>query len=449
MTVDWRLVIGWLVEVGVLTSVLLASLRRVGDRSLLLLTLGSFALRLLMGEGLFMVSALRLPLLADLQIPGGFWKFGPDALGYHREAQTVAAILRGAPAGVGVTELLAWPVGVVYWVFGETLAHALVLNAALGAGCAALVFLTGLWGGLTRRAAIQAAALVAFWPSSFAWSGQLLKEPLEWFGILAVFAGCAGLLRTRPSAAPPFFLGMVVLIAGGTHLVGAIQFFQAATLTAAIGAGLLFWTASRPRHCVMQTAASAAVVLLAMAAGGFSVLLWRPFPPPRPLVMESACRPATPLLRVREAYRMSGGATQVDPGVILRTCGDLIRYIPRSLSLVFIEPLPHWWGPGASVGSARYLSGLDAVLLWVLLPGSLAGIVRAVRRSDGGNAIIMFSVLLLGTILGLIVTNFGTLFRLRLQILLPAAVLAADGWDLLRRVRHDSRGDSRPSEEVH
>jgi hypothetical protein len=40
------------------------------------------------------------------------------------------------------------------------------------------------------------------------------------------------------------------------------------------------------------------------------------------------------------------------------------------------------------------------------------------------------------------VTNFGTLFRIRLQVVLPAALLAVDGWSILlaRRRPGDTAG---------
>src|SRR5690349_8139193 len=87
-----------------------------GGRPLLLLTILSFFVRALIGEALFVISVLRLPLFASLQYAEGFWMMGPDAKPYH---DTAVALLAGTfdgtyQPGVNFSEIL---VG-VYALFG-------------------------------------------------------------------------------------------------------------------------------------------------------------------------------------------------------------------------------------------------------------------------------------------------------------------------------------------
>ncbi len=433
-----RLIGGWLLEAALLAALLTWTARRVGGCRLLRLTLGSFGLRLAVGEGLYLISLLRLPVFPGQQVPGGFWAFATDAIRYDAQARAVAALLTGRPPGVPVTEVLLWPVGVAYAVFGDTLAHGILLNAAVAASCVPLAYLTAAWAGLAPRAALGAAALVGFWPSSLAWSGTLLKDPLRWLAVFLMLAGSAGLLSVRSPPSPGQVLGRGLLVLAGAHLSAMNQFPQAVAVASAVLFASFVWLGRQRGTALRQAVAATAALTLALAAGTSSYLLWRPIRPlwrpirPAPVRIRIICPPAAPLLRVRESFRQAGGATQVDPDVQFTSCADLIAYVPRAYSLIFVEPLPRWWARGASVGAFRYFSAADAVLLWVLLPGLVRGLAAAWRRREtGGGIVVVAPVLLVGLVLGFVVTNFGTLFRIRLQVLLPAVLLAADGWTAL------------------
>src|SRR5690348_3301407 len=73
------LIFGWCVECALLVVLLLALCRLVRDRLITTLTMVAFAVRLAAAEALYAISALHLPLMRSLQLPGGFWSFGYDA----------------------------------------------------------------------------------------------------------------------------------------------------------------------------------------------------------------------------------------------------------------------------------------------------------------------------------------------------------------------------------
>jgi hypothetical protein len=158
------------------------------------------------------------------------------------------------------------------------------------------------------------------------------------------------------------------------------------------------------------------------------------------------CPYLRPLLEARSGYVNMGGFSQVDSELAFKTCKQLLAYAPKALMLTLLAPMPtQWLQPGGSVGFARYFSAIDAVLLWLLFPGLVVGLALAVIQPRGARGIIAVYVIALGLVLGLVVSNFGSLFRLRLQVILPAAVLAVDGWTwLVTELR--SRLDARASE---
>src|SRR4051794_31373524 len=79
---DPRTVVGWAVEAALLAALLYVLARRVGFGSTVGVTLGSFALRVLVGEGLYFISLLHLPFLDQAQSGSGFWNLAPDAESY-------------------------------------------------------------------------------------------------------------------------------------------------------------------------------------------------------------------------------------------------------------------------------------------------------------------------------------------------------------------------------
>lgn len=521
------MILRWLLEVALLVGALGYLARRIDRGVLVLVTLGSFALRLLVGEGLYLISARHLPLLSSSQLPNGLWSFASDAVQFDAAGKEIAARLAAsepqAIGGHGFNELI----GGLYFVFGPTPPTMLAFNAACAAACVPLAWLLARQAQMPRSGSLAAALLLALWPSSFAWSGQVLKDPLEWLGTFACLAGgslliterldkwsaLAGLalflggglsmvvlrgyalvvfgfglavvlvvflVRHRSKLAKSAWLtaaGLALILTAGTvvnrgtlgTVVGSVlrdSFLQAASpVASSVGFHV---QAPQPADQAAFTAAELAVwdarpdirayyrqqfptlspieamdvwlrrddvhVNIERYAGELTGLDYvsGQFPPVQPHGIE-VCPPLSRLIAVRLRFNANGGGSLLGQGELFRSCGDIVADIPHAFAMAFLFPLPSAWVAGGSVGAVRYFSALDAVVLWLLLPGLIAGAANGFRRSDGVNAAIVVGALLLGAGMGLAVTNFGTLFRLRLEIILPAIVLASDGWILLLR----------------
>ncbi len=495
-----------LLELAIFAGALWWAARRIDGRVLVGITLGSFALRLLIGEGLYFASLLHAPLLREAQLPGGFWSFASDAASFDAAGKHVAAALPyQGPAAIaphGVYEL----VGTLYFLFGSNPSTVLIFNAGCSAACVLFVWILTCQAGMPRQAVVAAALLAAIWPSSFAWSGQLLKDSWEWFGTFAVLGGAALVLsegsliagvgcllaggaitwilrgyalvgfgvglavalvaflfRNRDAWPRPAVLG-VVLVAGLALNLGALRTFMGPVVSQGIAQATS--AAASPADLANYTAAELAVWnarpdLRQYYTGQYPGLspiddmdLWLhrddvhvdveqyageltgqdyangTFPPVEPHGI-AVCPPLSRLINVRLRFNANGGGSLIDGGRPFHSCGDILADIPHALAVVLLYPLPGAWVAGRAVGAVRYLSALDALLLWAMAPGLIVGALNSFRRRTGVNSALTLGIVLLGVGMGLAVTNFGTLFRIRLELLLPGVVLAADGWFLL------------------
>ncbi|HEX6512905.1 MAG TPA: hypothetical protein VF157_11430, partial [Chloroflexota bacterium] len=436
--------------------------RTAATASVARLTLWSFGLRSVVGLGLFMASFYHLPLFRSMQIDGGFWTLAYDARGYDWEGQAVLAMLHGAAAAPGpmASPAYGWLVGIIYFIFGADPGAGILLNGALAAACVPVAYLIARWSDMEQRGAICAAALVAFFPSSFGWSAQLLKDSMQWLVTLVFFAAAARMMSRAPWKRRDWL--RVVPAASAMLLASLLTAWLRGTSTtpvliASVIAGSGIWMAAgwlrAGSAAVLTRVLPAAVMLAAVGIGSLpaygdvltvaqrsSPSMAEPASPDvvTPGVLSApdlrSCPGINSLVHGRLGFVNTGGVSLKDASVQFNHCWNVLAYVPRALELTYLEPWPaDWFQPGASVGFARYVAFLDPLLLWLLFPGLVAGCILALTRPAGAKPLLAVYLLFFGFVLGFVVANFGTLYRVRLQVLLPAMIVAADGWLLLWR----------------
>lgn len=515
---------------------LAAAARKAGGRGLTALIVGSYAMRVLVAVGLFYISAWRLPIFPSLQMGSGFWLFSLDAQTYHNYGRWIAEAWRaGQPLPnpeLGIEYFLV--VAMVYGLFGVHPLYPALLNAWLAAAAGWLAYALGR-KLFDARAALVGAALVGFWPSSFIWSGQLLKDALGWlliFGALwlvcsslpedaprrrraIVSAGrsvglalvvflltclrwyvglsllltgvvvfvplavAAWVRRAREAAAGYAFL--VCMLAVGALLGNLIDTYRILSdpiarwstglglLLIAMGVFLRRTVAVAVRRVTagvrrMTPGAHRAMGALLLVAGyayvlALGVALWnntvgvarqeawstesalRPTSPagagetPQPLrpTLGERLRSTLALVSVgslrlyREVFVSTGGHSLMDPEADISTMSLSVRYVPRALAIALLAPFPsQWFDAAGSTGRMRGLSSMDMVLLYLLLPGMAVGVWRSLWAGPRRLYLVLF-VLITAVAMTFVVANLGTLFRLRLQFLLPLLIIAAAG----------------------
>jgi hypothetical protein len=105
----------------------------------------------------------------------------------------------------------------------------------------------------------------------------------------------------------------------------------------------------------------------------------------------------------------------------------LVKRLPSAAATALFVPVPWRWMPRGEIGAFRTLAGAEVVLIAFLLPGIVAGGVRILRRRSIMGYVMVTSAVLSLISLGIVVANEGTLFRYRLQGLLPLLVIASAG----------------------
>lgn len=151
----------------------------------------SYALRVTLAVALYLISAWHLPILPSLHLNDGFWLISRDAQAYHLVGTQVADSFSWG------TELPSFKffgeadfffvIGFLYRVIGSHPLYVPLVNATLWTGILGLVYWLGrCFNG--RAAGAMAVVFVAAWPSTYIWSGQVMKDTLVLFLLLAVLA---------------------------------------------------------------------------------------------------------------------------------------------------------------------------------------------------------------------------------------------------------------------
>ena len=138
------------------------------------------------------------------------------------------------------------------------------------------------------------------------------------------------------------------------------------------------------------------------------------------------------LATARRGFTRTGAHSMLDPDVEFHSYGDILRYLPRAVLNVLLAPCPwQWFDLGGGTGAFKALSAVEALLLYALMVPLIVGLVAVVRR---GSPDALYLAVFVGTttvLLGFVVSNLGTLFRLRLEALLPLFTTAGLGWTWL------------------
>jgi len=144
--------------------------------------------------------------------------------------------------------------------------------------------------------------------------------------------------------------------------------------------------------------------------------------------------------QTRRGFVQAGGHSLIDADVELRDAWELLRYLPRALAHVLLAPYPwQWFDIGGGTGAFRVLSALESLLLYALVVPLLVGLGLLLRR---GSPDALYLAVFVGAqlvFLGLVVSNLGTLFRLRLESLMPLFTTAGVGLLWMRRLRRPAR----------
>lgn len=141
---------------------------------------------------------------------------------------------------------------------------------------------------------------------------------------------------------------------------------------------------------------------------------------------------------LRKGFVSTGGYSLMDAWAQVSSPEKLVTYLPRALKVGFFAPFPRQWlDMKGSTGVMRALASPEMALVYLLTLPVIIGACSMARRRPAGGLFILAFIGLLAASMSLVVANLGTLFRLRLQFLLPLLIFAGAPlerlWDWLRR----------------
>jgi|GEM_PF-3372076 len=437
-----------------------------------------FLVRATLGQALFWISWARLPIARSLQTGDGLWFFGDDAKLYFPAAVVTARNGLGAiyafdptaPARIYIQTLSA-----AVWLVGAVASTAFLLNLFFYLGTVAVITGWPVKDQRSRAAAAIAVTAVSLSPALVLWTLQPLKDTCFQFLFVSFIAACAAWQRAWASprqrgkriATAVLLLVLMFGLASIRWYFGFVLFLAASfflLLTA-------FKTAGRTLAAV-----SAAVVIVLLLSRGLVVGSGVYLPP----LLSVALNPKTTFVAVRadpsflfhqvESARASFDA--VGGRTVIRA-GDRLPVARPDQGRSEVQK-PSWRGErllrGAAavvlpssigerlgifhVGGGRgmlWFTEIDTVVFDAALLLALFSVASRFRLAlrDPLTWLTLLITLLIGIPLVYVVSNFGTLFRLREMIyiglvLTPLAVATAFSHDTGAASTH-GRGNKKAS----
>jgi len=409
--------------------------------------------RLASGLVLLAISYYQLPVFQSLHTGDGYWIVAPDARVYFEKAAAAAAygtslaVPAGSPSPIYVSALGFW-----YRAGGATLASAVVFN--LVCYIVSVVAIILILPRQARRIGNLVLFSVSFSPALLMTSTQVLKDP---FFVMLIVVGCvAALLILRYSrdtrSAPPIQLTVGVLVAAAAvaAMAGVRAYYALFVWVALAGAFVVSIATVRGLHRLRLAGFAAPVLALlwvAFAMGsdvyyiyyrdlisrttGLNLASFSLMSQNRGSIVGSADvgELGTAMDSVRTGFIGSGGGTNIKSRTPLNLTRQDLQQAAADLALgLAVTFIPISALRATSIVDFDGGRGLLAItdLDTLFLDVTLLAIAIAIFRLHGVTRYNVASLVLVVTLAAIsavvvayVVTNFGTLFRLRLLTAVP------------------------------
>ena len=407
------------------------------------------AIRGLTGLAFFAISYWSLPIFLAQQSGGGFWELAPDARNYFALAAASAAgeslsIHIPSPAFVG--SLAGW-----LRAAGPSPFSAVLFNLVLYVAASVLIVASfrPLADRTARRAALVSLAAWSFSPVLLMTSTQVLKDAYFCFLMVVVVVAARFLLRRDGTEPRTPAVVMLAAAAAAVYAMAGIRAYYPVLVWGGLAFGCLVRLIALDRSRMLRFAAEAGAGLVVlwtafMLGSGpyyveYSAILRRATGVYLPFSGLKDAGPgrtglsaaSTTLEMARRGFVMSGGATNLasdeSGGGGLDFSGTHAVVIGLAALFVPITVLMKMSLVSFSGGRGFLMvTDLDTLFVVLGLAASLWVVFASAGRWRRELPFLVF-VLSLCTItallMGYVVTNYGTLFRLRLMVATPLWLL--------------------------
>lgn len=376
---------------------------------------------------LFLIALMVRVLLAMVIFVGHMEEFfGGDANTYDIFGQSLAQSWNGDAyhaakfASFTQSGASAWGmlylVAVVYRTIGPNMLAIQLINAAIGASTAIVVYHVAQTLFSNSRVSKLAALLVAFFPSLILWSSQALKDGMI---ILALALSILATLRLMEKVT----VNYVVVLIGALLLLFSFRFYIFYMMTAAVAGSFFLGSKAFSAQGFVQR--FVAVAAIGLAFTWFGVLQGASVQFER-----YASLKMVQTSREDQAAAGSGFLKDVD----VQTTEGALTVIPIGLLYLMFAPFP--W----DFASLRQTITLpEMVVWWLVFPLLVLGLWYSVKhRMRQVSPIIIFTTMLT-LAYSLFQGNVGTAYRQRSQLLVFYFIFVAVGGIILKERAEDRR----------
>lgn len=281
------------------------------------------------------------------------------------------------------------------------------------------------------RSAWVATLIVGLWPSLLLHTTQFLRDPLVLIAVLTLMTLLVHALKQELN----WRRAAVSVVAGAAAIYLAWHVRPEMWL---VIAGIIFVSPFLLMLKFVVTRKALTINLLTMALlAVLSIAMPRPSVgfASQPLSTFADAGPSAPAprsisQRVAAARKkfvdFSGGAGSIiDETVLFNSTSDIIRYVPRALEIGYFAPFPTLWlTEGGKVGNVgRIVSGFE--MTWTYLFEALACFFVWRTRKRFSSWLLVLATVFGMLALGLVVTNVGTLYRVRYPFWILIVIMAA------------------------
>ena len=430
-----------------------------------LIIAAGFVIRALAGQLLFWISWLHLPIARSLQLGNGFWFFAIDGPGYLSYANELIDL--GPKAVLFITtayksRIYTQVFTAAVAAFGVVSSVAILFNCAAYLATCAIIQRIGPRDSRMERPRVVALAAVAFGPGMILWSLQALKDTFFFLLIAALIWACFRWQELWREGASPKWRRLLACAAAMlvvTYAIGGIRWYFAAFVWALCPVFFILTALpARPRSSALLAGALLFVLLSqATRLGGGDDIPWqvRRLLAPGPVTSlrwwkPSSAPPWQPSSVPGLAVEIRGGFEHT-PGATMILAGPAVAPFPpppprqekkvdavsRPLAATMITGFAAMFLPrflAQAVGLIHIGGGrgfwffvetdtlvFDAVLLFAIVYCTRA--LRSDARATPLFVLLVLVFLMTAAPMMYTVTNFGTLFRLRLIVYFIAAIL--------------------------
>ena len=403
------------------------------------LVAAGFLFRSLVGQVLFWISYLRLPVARGLQLGDGYWFWGLDGLGFFNLAQHfidegARAVLLIDKSTIAFFYVQAVAVSIV--LLGASVAVGLLLNSIAFMGMSAMIVR---WE-VTRdhpTPALTALAIIWFTPSWLLWAVQPMKDAVFFFVFTAFFFAlsrfCSELMKLRMRVAA--LVGWTAMMMAAVYATSGMRWyfgFMSWGLSC-LAAALTFMVRRFGARRVVVVVAVLFLTAQAMVQGSG---------PYMPESIQRIFRPVTAAVAVVDApasiksslevsretqQKVVGTTTLQEPAVLAKLGrGSRVERLAIGLSAMFIPPSIGTRAGLINVRGGRGLwlfTDIDTIVFDAAIV--IACLVVFRRREKYGPVFWPLTAMTAALALAIayVSTNYGTLMRHRAMVLMCIALL--------------------------